>query len=185
MTKLCSAAVAAVVLFTGSALVRAEDKKEEKVPAVLNFKMTTLDGKTADLSKYQGKVVVFVNVASKCGFTPQYEALEKLHEKYADKGLVIVGVPANNFGKQEPGSNEDIAEFCKSKYSVKFDMLAKVSVVGLSQIPFALLLDVVLFDHEINWVTLLGMALVLAPTTWLLLRGLTTPPTEVDVANLD
>lgn len=128
MTKICSAALAAIVLITVS--IRAEDKKENKVPPVLNFKMDNIDGKPSDLSKYQGKVVVFVNVASKCGYTPQYEALEKVYEKYSDKGLIIVGVPANDFGKQEPGTNDEIKEFCTSKYNVKFDMLAKVSVKG-------------------------------------------------------
>lgn len=103
---------------------------DKKVPAVLNFKMKTLDGKDADLSTYQGKVVLIVNVASKCGYTPQYEALEKLHEKYADKGLVVLGVPANEFLHQEPGTNEEIAKFCTANYGVKFDMLSKVVVKG-------------------------------------------------------
>jgi glutathione peroxidase len=85
------------------------------------------------VSKYQGKVVVFVNVASKCGYTPQYTGLEQLHEKYGDKGLAIVGVPANEFGKQEPGTNAEIAEFCSKNYGVKFDMLEKVVVKGNGQ----------------------------------------------------
>ncbi len=114
------------------ASVRAEKKKESKpmVPAVLQFKMKTLDGKDADLSKYQGKVVLLVNVASKCGLTPQYEALQALHKKYAKDGLVIVGVPANEFGKQEPGSDAEIATFCKANYGVEFPMLSKVVVKG-------------------------------------------------------
>lgn len=122
----------AAVLLLAPVLTRAEDKAkgDSKVPAVLNFKMKTLDGKDVDLSKYQGKVVMFVNVASKCGLTPQYEQLEKLHEKYSKDGLVIVGVPANEFGAQEPGSNEEIAKFCEATYKVKFDMLAKVAVKG-------------------------------------------------------
>lgn len=105
-----------------------EDTKKDK--GVLNFKMKTIDGKPADLSKYEGKVVLIVNVASKCGYTKQYKGLEALHEKYADKGLVVLGVPANDFGKQEPGTNEEIAKFCSDNYNVKFDMLAKVSVLG-------------------------------------------------------
>jgi glutathione peroxidase len=123
----------AVVLALAPAVFAADkDAKpgEKTVPAVLNFKMKTLDGKDADLSKYQGKVVLIVNVASKCGFTPQYEALEKLHEKYADKGLVVLGVPANEFLHQEPGTNEEIAKFCTANYGVKFDMLSKVVVKG-------------------------------------------------------
>jgi glutathione peroxidase len=107
-----------------------KDKGDNKVVSVLNFKMKSLDGKDVDLSKCQGKVVLIVNVASKCGYTPQYKGLQKLHEKYAKEGLVILGVPANEFGKQEPGSNEEIAKFCESNYNVKFPMLAKVVVKG-------------------------------------------------------
>src|ERR1700722_13114205 len=102
------------------------EEGDKKVPAVLNFKMKGLDGKDVDLSQYQGKVVLFVNVASKCGYTPQYKGLEALHEKYADKGLVVIGVPANEFGKQEPGTDKEIGEFCTQNYGVKFPMLSKV-----------------------------------------------------------
>jgi glutathione peroxidase len=108
-------------------------EKEEKVGPALNFKMKSLDGKDVDLSQYQGKVVLMVNVASKCGLTPQYEQLEALHEKYADKGLVILGFPANEFGKQEPGTDAEIAEFCAENYGVKFDMFSKVVVKGEGQ----------------------------------------------------
>lgn len=101
-----------------------------KVAPALDFKMKSLTGKDVDLSKYQGKVVLVVNVASKCGLTPQYEGLQGLHEKYGSKGLAILGFPANNFGKQEPGSNDEIAEFCKANYGVGFDMFSKVSVKG-------------------------------------------------------
>ena len=115
--------------------VRADDKGEKKVPAVLNYKMEGLDGKEVDLSRYAGKVVMIVNVASHCGYTPQYKGLEALHEKYGKDGLVVLGVPSNDFGKQEPGTSEQIADFCKSKYHVKFDMLAKVPVKGDGQVP--------------------------------------------------
>ena len=101
----------------------------------LNFQMKSLDGKPVDLSKYQGKVVLIVNVASKCGLTPQYAGLEKLHEKYADKGLAILGFPANEFAGQEPGSDTEISEFCTTKYGVKFDMFSKVVVKGDGQCP--------------------------------------------------
>ncbi|MBX7168983.1 MAG: glutathione peroxidase [Pirellulales bacterium] len=100
------------------------------VAPVFRYKMKSLTGKEVDLAKYQGKVVLIVNVASKCGLTPQYEQLEALHEKYADKGLVILGFPANEFGKQEPGSDDEIAEFCEQNYGVKFDMFSKVVVKG-------------------------------------------------------
>jgi glutathione peroxidase len=102
----------------------------------LNEDMKTLDGKDVNLAeKYAGKVVLLVNVASKCGFTPQYEALEALHEKYADQGLAIVGVPCNQFHGQEPGTAAEIAEFCRTQYGVQFDMLAKVEVNGDGACP--------------------------------------------------
>ncbi|MBX3411992.1 MAG: glutathione peroxidase [Pirellulales bacterium] len=110
-------------------------EKEEKVASALDFKMKSLSGKEVDLSKYQGKVVLIVNTASKCGLTPQYEKLEALHEKYVDKGLAILGFPANEFGKQEPGSDTEIAEFCAKNYGVKFDMFSKVVVKGEGQCP--------------------------------------------------
>src|SRR5579883_1761938 len=91
-------------LLATAALAPAADKKEgKKVPAVLNFKMKGIDGKDVDLSKYQGKVILIVNVASKCGYTPQYKQLQEVYDKYKDKGLVVLGFPCNQFGKQEPG----------------------------------------------------------------------------------
>lgn len=97
-------------------------------PPALAFSMNSLKGDKVDLSKYEGKVVLFVNVASNCGYTRQYAGLQKLHELYADKGLVVVGVPCNQFGGQEPGTSADIQKFCSSKYNVTFDMLEKVNV---------------------------------------------------------
>jgi glutathione peroxidase len=111
---------------TGSA----GEKGGNKVPGVLNFKMTGLDGKEVALAQFQGKVVLFVNVASECGYTPQYKPLQELYAKHEKDGLVIIGVPCNQFGKQEPGSNAQIAEFCKKNYGVTFPMLAKVDVNG-------------------------------------------------------
>lgn len=121
------------VVLTSVAAHGADKSGDKKVPAALNFKMKSLDGKEVDLSKYQGKVVMIVNVASECGLTPQYEQLEALHEKYADKGLAILGFPANEFGKQEPGTDAEIAEFCEKNYGVKFDMFSKVVVKGDGQ----------------------------------------------------
>jgi len=130
MRSIVCAVLAAVVAVAVPA-ARAEEKKEEKkVPAVLNFKMKTLDGKETDLSQYQGKVVLIVNVASQCGYTPQYEGLEKLYEKYGKDGLVVIGVPANEFGAQEPGTDAEIARFCTDTYKVKFPMMSKVVVKG-------------------------------------------------------
>lgn len=100
------------------------------VPAALRFTVQTLDGKQADLSKYLGKVVLIVNVASKCGLTPQYKELQALHQKYASKGLAILGFPCNQFGQQEPGTAAQIREFCSSNYGVQFDLFAKVNVNG-------------------------------------------------------
>src|SRR5204863_1116172 len=105
------------------------------VPAALNFTMKTIDGKAVDLAKYQGQVVLMVNVASECGFTPQYAGLESLHKKYAGKGLRILGFPANEFGQQEPGTNAEISEFCTKNYGVEFDMFSKIVVKGPGQSP--------------------------------------------------
>jgi glutathione peroxidase len=117
-------------------VVQSEEKKDDKkTPPVLNFKMKKIDGKETDLSAYKGKVVLMVNVASQCGYTPQYEALEGLHEKFSEKGLAVLGFPANEFGMQEPGPDEEIAKFCKDKYDVKFDMFSKVVVKGEGQCP--------------------------------------------------
>jgi glutathione peroxidase len=103
--------------------------------SIYNFTMDSIDGKPVALSTFSGKVVLVVNVASKCGFTPQYAALESLYEKYKDKGFVIVGVPANNFMSQEPGTNEEIKKFCSNKYNVTFPMMSKVSVKGDDKAP--------------------------------------------------
>lgn len=105
------------------------------IPAVLNFTMNSIDGKTVNLSKYQGKVVLMVNVASECGYTPQYEGLQELHKRYAAKGLSILGFPANDFGAQEPGTNAEISNFCKKNYGVEFDMFSKIVVNGAGQAP--------------------------------------------------
>src|SRR3954449_4234217 len=103
--------------------------------SIYDFTLNTIDGAAAPLSAYKGKVVLLVNVASKCGYTPQYAGLEKLYEKYKDKGFVIVGVPANNFMQQEPGTNEEIKTFCSRKYNVSFPMMSKVSVLGEDKTP--------------------------------------------------
>jgi len=102
---------------------------------VLDFTLNSLDGKPAPLAEYRGKVILLVNVASKCGYTPQYTGLEKIYEKYKDQGFVILGFPANNFGGQEPGTNEEIKTFCSSKYQVTFPMYSKVSVKGADSTP--------------------------------------------------
>ncbi len=102
---------------------------------VHDFSMKAIDGKLVPLSQFKGQVMLVVNVASQCGFTPQYEGLEKLYETYKDRGFVIAGFPANNFGGQEPGTDAEIQTFCKSKYGVKFPMFSKISVSGADQAP--------------------------------------------------
>ena len=102
---------------------------------VHDIKLNTLDGKPTSLGAYKGKVVLLVNVASKCGLTPQYEALQKVHDKYKDKGFTVIGVPCNDFGGQEPGTSEEIQEFCSSKYNVTFPLMEKVHVKGEEQHP--------------------------------------------------
>jgi len=103
--------------------------------SVYDFPLNTIDGAPTSLAAFKGKVVLLVNVASKCGYTPQYAGLEKLYETYKGKDFVIVGVPANNFGGQEPGSNEEIKTFCSRNYNVTFPMMSKVSVKGSDATP--------------------------------------------------
>ena len=99
-----------------------------------DFKIDSLEGKPIDFSQYKGKTLLIVNTASKCGYTPQYEELQKMNELYGDK-ITILGFPANNFGGQEPGTNLQIAEFCKANYGVTFQMFEKISVKGADQHP--------------------------------------------------
>ena len=124
-------AVALAALTGCAAAGTAEDAKMSP----LDYKLKDIDGKEYDLAKLKGKVVLFVNVASKCGYTNQYEGLQELYTKFEKDGLVVVGVPANEFGKQEPGSDEEIKKFCSTKYNVTFPMLSKVVVKGEGQTP--------------------------------------------------
>jgi len=102
--------------------------------SIYEFKMNSIDGKLIDFSQYKGKTLLIVNTASKCGYTPQYAELEKLHEQFGSK-VTILGFPANNFGGQEPGTNTEIASFCKANYGVNFQMFEKISVKGADQHP--------------------------------------------------
>ena len=101
-----------------------------------DFNFVGLDGSTLNLSEYKGKVIVVINVASQCGFTNQYEDMQKIWEKYQGKGVIILGVPSNDFGKQEPGTNKDIKNFCEAKFGITFPMTEKVSVKGAGAHPF-------------------------------------------------
>ncbi|MBC8041944.1 MAG: glutathione peroxidase [Rhizobacter sp.] len=102
---------------------------------ISDITVKTMDGKEKSLGDYKGNALLIVNVASKCGYTPQYTGLEKLHETYSGKGLRVLGFPSNDFGGQEPGTNEDIMQFCTTNYGVKFDMFDKVHAKGSEQHP--------------------------------------------------
>ncbi len=121
--------------FSLPAIADDNDDDKDKTAAALNFKMTSIDGDEVNLADYQGKVVVMVNVASRCGMTPQYADLQELHEKYSDQGLAILGFPCNQFGGQEPGTEADIKTFCTENYGVEFDMFSKIEVNGDGQSP--------------------------------------------------
>ncbi len=124
------------------------------VNSIHSFKVKSIDGKTIDFSKFKGKKILVVNTASKCGYTPQYEALQKVYNEYKDK-LVIVGFPANNFGGQEPGSDSEIQDFCKANYGVNFPMASKVSVKGADMAPIYKWLtsktENGVLDAEVGW----------------------------------
>lgn len=128
----------ATCLFAGLAfaLTAGSLPAAEKASPVLNNKVKSIKGEEVDLAKkYQGKVLLVVNVASRCGATPQYTQLEELNAKYKDKGLAVLGFPCNQFGAQEPGTEDDIVKFCQSKYNVSFDMFAKIDVNGAEASP--------------------------------------------------
>jgi len=126
-------ALAAVVLAGCATAGTGEDKK---VTSPLDYKLKDIDGKDFDLAKLKGKVVLFVNVASKCGYTPQYDGLEKLQREMKDKGFTVLGFPSNDFGGQEPGTAQEIATFCKLTYDVTFPMFEKVvTKKGAGQSP--------------------------------------------------
>lgn len=113
--------------------------------------LKTIDGKETTLGAYKGKVLLVVNVASKCGYTPQYAGLQALYDKYKDRGLVVVGVPANNFGGQEPGTDEEIKTFCSRNYNVTFPMMSKVSVKGEDKIMLYQHLTQATGGAEVKW----------------------------------
>jgi glutathione peroxidase len=134
MARQLIAIVIGLTFLTQSSLWAADNKSKD-VPPVLQFKTKSLEGKEVDLSKYQGKVLLIVNTASRCGYTPQYKGLEALHEKYSKEGLVVLGFPCNQFLRQEPGTPQQIREFCTDKYNVKFDLFEKIDVKGKNQTP--------------------------------------------------
>ncbi len=140
-THLCLAAALTIglgnIALASNDAKNSADNKQEKTetPAVLNFTMDNIEGNPVSLASYQGKAILMINVASKCGHTKQYAGLEAMYKKYKDQGLVILGFPANNFGGQEPGSDEEIATFCKKNYGVTFPLFSKISVKGEDKAP--------------------------------------------------
>jgi len=146
-----------VVLFLFSCQNQAQNKKtmETKTENIYQFKVTDLYGKEFDFAALKGKKVLIVNTASECGLTPQYKDLEAIYEKYKNQNFVIVGFPANNFGAQEPGSNEQIAHFCQMNYGVTFPMMSKISVKGADMHPIYQFLTQKskngLQDSEVEW----------------------------------
>lgn len=125
--------------------------QQEKAMNFYDFTMKDISGKDKALSEYRGKVVLVVNVASQCGYTPQYEGLENLYEKYSARGLVVAGFPANDFGAQEPGTDSEIATFCTSKYGVKFPMFSKITVKGNGKDPLYAFLTNAAPAGEVKW----------------------------------
>lgn len=122
-------------LFANGSFAKIENKEKIKMNSIYDFTVKDIDGEDLKLEKFKGKVVLIVNVASKCGNTPQYEGLQKIYSKYKDQGFVILGFPANNFLGQEPGTNEEIKQFCTLNYNVTFPMFSKISVKGKDIAP--------------------------------------------------
>lgn len=134
--KTLFSALAVAAIFTASIALPAAQQKASTVKSFYDLKTTSLDGKPTDLASYKGKVSLVVNVASKCGYTPQYEGLEKLYREMKSKGVELLGFPSNDFGGQEPGTAAEIAQFCKDKYDVTFPLFSKLQTKpGAEQSP--------------------------------------------------
>ena len=143
------------ILLLLAVVLLANAQSGSKQKNLYDFTVTDIDGKKFDMAQLKGKKVMIVNVASKCGLTPQYKLLQELYEQYKNSGLVIVGFPANNFNGQEPGSNKDIKEFCTQNYGVSFPMMEKISVKGDDQAPLYKWLtqksENGIIDQEVTW----------------------------------
>ena len=152
LTVIVALALTAAVGFAVSPYFRNTSPHSKARGNIYEFTMDDIDGKPVKLSDYKGKVLLIVNVASKCGNTPQYKALEQMYEKYKDQGLVVMGFPANEFGGQEPGTNAEVKEFCTSTYNVKFPMFSKIVVKGEGTHPLYQWLLGQTDDHsDIDW----------------------------------
>lgn len=151
-TSLAFALTAATLALPAGAGAPAQTGGQTVNDRVYSFKMRTNDGREKALSDYRGRVLLIVNTASECGFTGQYAGLQQLYEKYKDKGFTVLAFPANNFGGQEPGSDEEIRAFCSTKYRVTFDLFAKTSVKGADINPlYKYLTTGAGFDGDISW----------------------------------
>ena len=139
----------------GIMIGKAQTKKQMNDQTIYQFEVEDITGKAFPLSNLQGKKVMIVNTASKCGLTPQYKELEALYQQYKDKDFVIIGFPANNFLKQEPGTNEEIATFCQVNYGVSFPMMSKISVKGKDMHPLYQFLTQKskngIMDSKVSW----------------------------------
>jgi glutathione peroxidase len=142
-----------MILTLAMVLCAAQIALADNEPALQNIPLKDINGKDTSLKDYAGKVILLVNVASKCGYTPQYKPLQALYEKYKDKGFVIIGVPSNDFGGQEPGTPDEIKAFCTDTYHVTFPLMAKVHVIGKEKCPLyaALTGSGAAFPGEVKW----------------------------------
>jgi glutathione peroxidase len=130
------ALAALLLMMAGLTAIQAGDSPPKGVKtSIYDFKLKDIDGKDVKLDQFRGKALLLVNVASQCGYTPQYEGLQKIHSKYKEQGFAVLGFPANNFGAQEPGTDQEIKTFCSTKYRVTFPMFSKISVKGADQHP--------------------------------------------------
>lgn len=145
--------VALFLFYTGLLSAGKDDARIGHMTSRLyTYTVRTIDGNERSLSYYGGKVILIVNVASECGYTPQYKGLQEIYQKYKDKGFVILGFPSNDFGQQEPGTDTQIRQFCESKYNVTFDMFSKIDVKGPKKAPlYQYLTTGCESPHEVMW----------------------------------
>jgi glutathione peroxidase len=144
-----------IALMTALVMFSHSIKAQNMDQTIYQFSVQDIDGKEISLADYKGKVVLIVNVASECGYTPQYEHIQDLYERYKDQGLVVLGFPANDFGAQEPGTNAEIKDFCSTRFGINFPMFSKITVKGEGQHPLYHFLTTAslngLHDDEVKW----------------------------------
>jgi glutathione peroxidase len=147
--------IVSLFLFIALTVVGAQTHAQKMDATIYQFTVQDIDGKEVSLADYKGKTILIVNVASECGYTPQYESLQALYEKYSSKGLVVLGFPANDFGAQEPGDNAEIKNFCSTRFHITFPMFSKITVKGEGQHPLYEFLTTKslngLNDDQVKW----------------------------------